>query len=42
MKDELYIKGFIGSVRELVRIGLRNKWLSKKDLIRLIESETEK
>lgn len=39
--NELYLENFKGSIKELIRIGLRNKWINKKELLRLIESEKE-
>ncbi len=41
VKNELYLCNFWGSVKELLRIGIRNDWVVKKDLLRLIEAEYE-
>jgi len=43
MTDEkIYLQEFETSVRELIRIGLRNKWIDKNALLRLVDSETER
>lgn len=39
MKEKIYTTGFYGSVKELIRIGIRNKWITKNDLLRLINIE---
>lgn len=34
-----YLDCYWGSVKELIRIAIRNDWVKKEDLIRLIETE---
>ncbi len=39
--NNLYLQSYWASVKELIRIGLRNKWITEEDLVKLIKAETE-